>query len=66
MAQMKAPVCRFKVARLDNDLTLLHDYSSFIQPLPWWEGGAAFWIRGSQKVMGVGGGLCVNESDFLE
>ena len=64
-AQMKAPARRFKVACLDNDLTLLHDYSSFIQPLLWWEGGAASWIRGLAEGDGGEGRLCVNESDFF-
>lgn len=38
MRQMKPPVCQFKLLQFDNDLTLLHDYSSFIQSLLRWEG----------------------------
>lgn len=62
-AQMKPPVCWFKLPHLDNDLTLLHDYSSFIQPLPRWEGSAGLWIGGSQKVL-EGWEACVNGSDL--
>lgn len=59
--QMKPLARRFQLPRLDNDLTLLRDYPSFI--LPRREGSAGSWIQGAQ-VMGVRGGARVNESDF--
>ena len=62
-AQMKPPACRFKPPRVDNDLTLLRDYSSFIQPLLRWEDSPGWWSRGSLKAMERQGD-CVNERDL--
>lgn len=61
-AQMKPPVRRFKLPHLDNDLTLLHHYSSFIELRLRWEGSAGWWIQGWQKVMGGGSAAWVKSN----
>lgn len=58
MAQMKPPACQFKPPRVDNDLTLPHDYSSFIQRSLRWEDTVL--ARGSEaplKALGGAGGF---------